>query len=176
MSRILKSLINIIYYLFIAFVVVVVLFLIGSVLPIPGNYKVFVVQSGSMEPKIKMGDIVAIKPSADYKVGEVISFGAFGKNKSPITHRIAEIKEQNGEKVFITKGDANDATDPEPVKKKDILGKVIFSLPYLGYAVDFAKKPAGFVLLVIVPAVIVIADESKNIYQEIKKKKIKNEA
>jgi len=60
------------------------------------------------------------------------------------------------------------------VSKSEIIGKVLFSVPYLGYAVDFAKKPLGFALIILVPAAIIIGDEIKKIFGEVKKKKIEN--
>ena len=165
---------KIIYYVFVAFLTVIALLLIVSVFPIPGNYKVMTVLSGSMEPAIKMGSVVVIKPQEEYKVGDVITFGSYSKTKPPITHRIYQIKEVNGKKVYITKGDANNAPDQKEVAKRDVVGKVLFSVPYLGYAVDFAKKPVGFMLIVIIPAIIIIYDEVKNIWQEIKKSSTKS--
>jgi signal peptidase len=162
---------NLIYYVLLAFVVMVAILLIFSAFPIAGNYKIFVVQSGSMAPAIKMGSLVIVKPANDYKIGDVITFGPYSRTKAPTTHRIYDIKVVNGQPVYITKGDANNAPDTREITKRDILGKVLFSIPYLGFAVAFAKKPLGFVLIVIVPAVIIIVDEIKNIYKEIKKKK-----
>jgi signal peptidase I, archaeal type len=162
---------NLIYYVLLAFVVMVAILLIFSAFPIAGNYKIFVVQSGSMAPAIKMGSLVIVKPANDYKIGDVITFGPYSRTKAPTTHRIYDIKVVNGEPRYITKGDANNAPDTREIAKRDILGKVLFSIPYLGFAVAFAKKPLGFVLIVIVPAVIIIVDEIKNIYKEIKKKK-----
>jgi signal peptidase len=162
---------NLIYYILLAFVVMVAILLIFSAFPIAGNYKIFVVQSGSMAPAIKMGSLVIVKPANDYKIGDVITFGPYSKTKAPTTHRIYDIKVVNGQPVYITKGDANNTPDTREITKRDILGKVLFSIPYLGFAVAFAKKPLGFALIVIVPAVIIIVDEVKNIYKEIKKKK-----
>lgn len=130
-----------------------------------------VVQSGSMTPAIKMGSVVMVKPVNDYKIGDVITFGPYNKTKAPTTHRIYDIKVEGSQPVYITKGDANNAPDDREITKKDIIGKVLFSIPYLGYAVAFAKKPLGFALIIIVPAAIIILDEVKNIYGEIKKKK-----
>ena len=165
-----KSL-KIIYYIVIAFIVLIAILLIVSAFPIPGNYKVLVVQSGSMVPAIKMGSIVLVKPASDYKIGDIITFGPYSKTKVPTTHRIYDMKVQGGEPIYITKGDANNAPDTREIAKTDILGKVLFSVPYLGYAVDFAKKPIGFALLIIVPAVIIIYDEIRKIFGEIKKKR-----
>jgi len=165
---------KIIYYIFLAFISIIALLLIVSVFPISGNYKLFIVQSGSMAPAIKMGSIVTVKPVNDYKIGDVISFGEVTKIKSPTTHRIHDIKVVGGEAIYITKGDANNAPDQREITKREVIGKVFLSVPYIGYAVDFVKKPVGFALIIIVPAAIIIRDEIKKIFGEIKKKKIEN--
>jgi len=168
MGRFLK----IIYWVFIGLIIAVVLLLIVSVFPITGNYKIMIVQSGSMAPAIKMGSVVMVKPADDYKIGDVITFGPYTRTKAPTSHRIYDIKVEGGNPVYITKGDANNAPDAREIKQSDILGKVLFSVPYLGFAVDFAKKPMGFALIIIVPAALIIFDEIKKIFGEIKKKKI----
>jgi len=162
---------KIIYYIFLAFIVAIALLLIVSVFPITGNYKLMIVQSGSMAPAIKMGGLVIVKPADDYKIGDVITFGPYTRTKAPTTHRIFDIKVQDGNPVYITKGDANNAPDQREISQREIVGKVLFSVPYFGYAVDFAKKPMGFALIIIVPAAIIIIDEIKKIYGEIRKKK-----
>lgn len=166
-----QKLFSVIYGIFLGVIILVALLLIFSTFNIPGNYKVLTVVSGSMEPKIKLGSVVVVKPVQDYKIGDVITFGPYSKKVSPITHRIYDIRVVNGQPVYITKGDANNALDSREVQKKEILGKVLFSVPYLGYAVDFVKKPLGFALIIIVPAILIIIDEIKKIIEEIKKKK-----
>lgn len=151
-------------------IAITALFLILSVVPIKGGYKTLVVLSGSMEPKIHTGSIVAIKPEKEYKIGDAITFGENTKTKTPTTHRIFEIKESEGVKSYITKGDANNAPDQKSVSEEEILGKVLFSVPYAGYAVAAAQKPVGFLLIVVVPAVIIIYEEAQNIKKEILKK------
>jgi len=102
---------KIIYYIFLTFIVAIALLLIISTFPITGNIKFMVVQSGSMEPKIKMGSIVMVKPVDEYKIGDVISFGEVTRTKAPTTHRVYDIKVVEGEPYYITKGDANNAPD-----------------------------------------------------------------
>jgi signal peptidase len=119
--------------------------------------------------------VVIVKPVADYKIGEVITFGPYSKTKAPTSHRIYDIKVVDGQPVYITKGDANNAPDAREIQKKDIVGKVLFFVPYMGYAVEFAKKPLGFALIIIVPAAIIIFDEIKKIIQELKIKGLKKE-
>ncbi|TSC95563.1 MAG: signal peptidase, endoplasmic reticulum-type [Parcubacteria group bacterium Athens0714_26] len=162
---------KIIYYVFLGAIAVIAILLVVSVLPITGNFKVLTVLSGSMEPVIHTGSVVVVKPSDSYKIGDIITFGEMGKTKTPITHRIYEMKVQGSQPVYITKGDANNAPDQKEITGKDIVGKVLFDVPYVGYAVETARKPLGFMLIIIVPAVIIIYDEGKKIWREIKKKK-----
>lgn len=165
---------KIIYYILTVFIGAIAVLLIGSIIPITGNYKLMVVQSGSMEPVIKMGSMVVVKPSEDYKIGDMISFMNRVEREESITHRIIDLEVIEGESFYITKGDANEDPDPRRVAKTEIIGKVLFSIPYFGYAVDFAKKPLGFALIIILPAAIIIFDEARKIYEEIKKKPAKN--
>lgn len=128
--------------------------------------KVFIVQSGSMEPAIATGSIVVTLPQKYYRVGEVVTFTLSPTGKNLVTHRIVSI---SGEGEFTTKGDANEDADTQIVKSESIVGKTFISIPYLGYAANFAKNPKGFILLVIVPATIVIYEEIKNLKKEITK-------
>ncbi|MBU1102158.1 signal peptidase I [Patescibacteria group bacterium] len=175
-----KKIFKAIYYVFIACIALIALLLVFSVFPITGNYKVLIVQSGSMAPAIKTGSVVIVKPVSDYKIGDVITFGQIAKTKAPTSHRIYDIKVENGNPIYITKGDANNAPDAKEVQKSEIIGKVLFSVPYAGYAVDAAKKPAGFALIIVVPAAIIVGDEIKKIIYEAKKirksKDLKSEA
>jgi len=67
----------------------------------------------------------------------------------------------------------HDSTDIVLVNKKDVIGKVVFSVSFIGYIIDFAKKPLGFILLVVLPAIYIGYGEVVKIVKEVKK--IKNE-
>jgi len=159
------------YYLFLGFIVSIALLLVFSAIPIPGNFKTMIVTGGSMEPAIKMGSIVVVKPVEDYKINDVITFQGRGE-RDFTTHRIVEMRVEGGRPIYITQGDANNAPDMREVRASEVKGKVLFSIPYLGYVIDFAKKPIGFALIIIIPAAVIISDEVKKIYNEIKKKNI----
>lgn len=128
----------------------------------------YVVMSGSMEPAIPVGSIVVSKPQTTYAIGDVITFRS-GTGTETITHRIASINPGADEVSYTTRGDANEQTDIRPVIKSMVVGSTIASIPYLGYAVDFAKHPYGFILLVIVPATIVVYEELKTLMAELAK-------
>jgi signal peptidase len=151
----------------------VCLVLIGSLLlltafPAPGiNLDARVVQSGSMEPAITTGSVIFILPAKEYVVDDIITY-RMNEQETPTTHRVVDIDEETG--TFITKGDANTSNDMGRVKKENIIGSVRFHIPFLGYVINFAKQPLGFFLLVILPAIIISADEVKKIIQEVKKK------
>ena len=160
---------KILSYVLGALVAIVALLLIVSTFPIKGNYQLLIVQSGSMEPAIKTGSIVIVKPALTYQVGDVITFGAVSKTKIPTTHRIIEIRRQGGRPVYVTKGDANEGEDAQEVPARRVIGKVFFDVPFLGYALAAAKRPVGFAVLIIIPALLLLFGEAKNIFLEIKK-------
>ncbi len=163
------------YYIIVGLLCLIAVFLIISILPITGNFKVLTVLSGSMEPNIHTGSVVIVKPAKEYKIGDVITFGPYTKIETPTTHRIQDIKVQGGQETYITKGDANESSDVKEITKKDVIGKVWFSVPLFGYIVAFVRKPIGFMILIIVPALAIIIDEVRKITIELKKKKIKPE-
>ncbi|MDD4830554.1 MAG: signal peptidase I [Candidatus Pacebacteria bacterium] len=153
------------------FFVLVILLLVASLFPIPGNVKLFTVLSGSMEPAIRTGSVVAIKPANEYGIGDIITFGEISRTSVPTTHRIKDIKIDNGKTLYITKGDANNAEDQSPVSKESISGKVFFTIPFLGYGLAAIRHPIGFLLILIIPAGIIIYDQVKVILSETKKEK-----
>jgi signal peptidase len=164
---------KIIYYAFLTALALIAALLVVSVLPITGNIKFLVVQSGSMEPTIKTGSLVVIKPAGDYKIGDIITFGQITRTKTPTTHRIVEMKVIDSNPVYITKGDANNGPDQKEISQKEILGKLLLRVPYIGYAVAAARTKIGFALIIIIPALAIIVEETIKIKNEISKGKNK---
>src|SRR3989344_7094007 len=111
---------KILSYIFGTIVAVIAILLIISSFPITGNYKLFIVQSGSMEPEILTGSVVVVKPSSSYKIGDIITFGPVPKGKLPTTHRIVESRTENNLTFYSTKGDANISKDAKEALSKDI--------------------------------------------------------
>lgn len=106
--------------------------------------------SGSMEPAIKTGSLALVKnvPVSTLTVGDVIAFRPEDRSIG-IAHRIIEINNENGEKAFTTKGDANNSPDAEPyVARTTQIGKIFFSLPYMGYLFTFLQTKDGFLIMV----------------------------
>ncbi|WP_379158103.1 signal peptidase I SipW [Paenibacillus sp. sgz5001063] len=124
------------------------------------GYEIKSVLSGSMEPGIQTGSIVALKPGGDmtrFKKGDVITF--LSEGNILITHRIvdASAKNANGEVIYHTKGDNNDAADMTPVSSGNIVAEYTgVTVPYIGYAMNFAASKAGSVVLMIVPGLLLL--------------------
>jgi signal peptidase len=103
--------------------------------------KPFLVPSGSMVPIINPGDVVLIAPvqTAAIKVGEIIEYRNVKENIN-IVHRVIAITGDAPNIFFITKGDANNAPDPDPVSTQAILGREIFVIPKIGWVSVAVKK------------------------------------
>lgn len=114
------------------------------------GYQSFLVQSGSMEPAIMTGDVIVVKSELEYKKNNVVTF----KDSSShiVTHRIMEIKDAR----VVTKGDANRSTDNGNIALNQILGKVVFIIPRLGFLIVFSKSLTGLILLVFLPILFLI--------------------
>lgn len=124
------------------------------VLLIPGFFGIrpYVVYSGSMEPGIRTGAVVFTKEGTfSPKEGDIITFH---NADTVVTHRV--IKNKDG--ICTTKGDANKNEDPVPVRESQIIGRVVFNLPYLGYVIHFLKARIPFAAVCIAAGLSVIFD------------------
>jgi len=163
MKKVLKILENIIF----SFLILIALLIVVSLLPIKNNYKIYVVMSGSMEPKIKTGSLIFSQPVNDYQVDDIITFKSENSNtKDTTTHRIIEKNVENDEVEYTTKGDANNSNDQETVNKEQIVGKYVWGVPFLGYLIGYIQTLPGLILIVVIPATIIIYEEARKIKVE----------
>lgn len=141
-------------------------FLLFAILPLEGNFKLLVVQSGSMEPAVPLGSLVLVVPKNEYLPGDIVTFTPSDKDKDKyVTHRLAEYATETFGLVYKTKGDANKTADQALVPIEQILGKVFLTIPHIGTLAHRLQTPLGFILVVIVPATIVVYEELKKVYQ-----------
>ncbi|MBI3619601.1 signal peptidase I [Candidatus Roizmanbacteria bacterium] len=162
--KIFKSVFNLLSWVFIGLFILLVVFTVGSNTNILGGYKSYLVQSGSMEPTIMIGDIIIDHKPTQYVKNDVITF--VDKEQRIVTHRIIGVSAGNNELQITTKGDANRAEDGDQIGEKNIIGKVIFIVPKLGYLVAFTKSLPGFILLVLGPIAIIIFDEITKVFSK----------
>ncbi|MEA2056711.1 MAG: signal peptidase I [Patescibacteria group bacterium] len=182
--KLFKKIFNYIYIVIVLVIVTLAIATAFSVIEAPGGMRVFVVQSGSMEPSIKTGSLVLVAAQDEYQKDDVITFKrdlkvSLKDANSTATHRVIEVKDDEGRATFTTKGDANNTPDSEDVEIARVLGKVLLSVPLLGKIVAFTKTQTGFIALIVIPATILIYSEINSIKNEViklikKKKKIKD--
>ena len=103
------------------------------------------VLSGSMEPTYHTGSLIYVKPCApeDVQVGDAITF-VLNEDLDVVTHRVISIDAEN--EHFYTQGDANDAPDGAPVYFKNLIGRPVFTIPYLGFVSHWVSNPPGMYL------------------------------
>lgn len=162
---------NLPYLLVIAFIGILVFFLVqsrltGGVPKIAGKH-MYMVTSGSMSPAIRTGSVIFVRPEKAKNIspGDIITFRGMNAERILTTHRVMEIVEDaSGNISFITRGDANNVNDPEPIKSESLIGKVVFSISNLGYLLGFARTKPGIILFVFIPATAIIIWEFYNIY------------
>ena len=57
------------------------------------------------------------------------------------------------------------------MKKENVIGKAILTIPYIGYIGYFVRTLIGFILLIVIPATLLIIMEIRKIIKELKKSK-----
>lgn len=117
------------------------------------GYQIYTVVSGSMEPEIPVGSLIFIQESApeDAMERDVVAFYGADDGQSIITHRVVENKTLMGE--LITKGDANESNDMNPVPYRNYIGKARLSVPILGYIAGFLAETPGKITAALLIAV-----------------------
>lgn len=140
------------------------------------GWRVDAVLSGSMEPQLKTGAVVITRPiePESVVVGDIITFRTTTVGENLISHRVIGI-EENSPLYFHTKGDVNDDPDPFTVPAQNVVGKICFHIPFLGYATQFLKTFWGFLFALLIPGLIIIVMEVMNIRKVFTSEKIAKE-
>ncbi len=117
------------------------------------GFRFYVVTTGSMSPAIPVGSVCVVNrntPFSEIRAGDVISFRT--GDRMLVTHRAVRIEEEG----IITKGDANNSEDA-PVTEETYLGKIVLSIPKLGYAAAFLRSTAGIVTVSMLAVILLIS-------------------
>jgi signal peptidase I len=125
-----------------------------------GGYRPVVVYSGSMEPELGVGSVALVKsvPSASIGVGDVITFADPYQPSRLVTHRVVETVERpEGGLAYRTKGDANAHRDPWTIALPAQAGRTTVDVPYVGYALWYAKTREARTLLIVLVAVLTLS-------------------
>lgn len=134
-------------------VVIFAVFLMGSRLM---GMQVFNVISGSMEPTYSVGDLLYVKTvdPDSVKVGDPITF-VLNEDLVVATHRVVKVDREN--RLFTTKGDANETEDAMPVHFNNLVGVPVFAIPLLGYVSAYIQNPPGMYVAIALGAALLLA-------------------
>ena len=117
--------------------------------PLAFDARPLVVLSGSMEPALRTGDVSVVHSIAplDARPGDIVTFRDPDNAERLITHRVRAMQVQGDAVVFRTRGDANNVSERWRVPATGEIGRVIYRIPKLGWALAYARSKGLFVLL-----------------------------
>jgi signal peptidase len=118
----------------------------------------YVLRSGSMAPTIDTGDVEVARPISplEARVGDIITFRDSKWGNRLVSHRARAIQRVGDNVNFITQGDANTGREHWSVPVSGTIGRVVYRIPKLGWAVAVIGTPAGRVGLIVLPAVLLM--------------------
>lgn len=129
-------------------------------IPLPFSLNSFVVLTKSMEPALPVGSLVYVRKAQAYSRGDIVTF----KNSAGqvVTHRVID----DSLNSYLTKGDANIASDEEVITSKEVIGKSFFVVPFIGGIILFMKSIQGFLLITFLPLALFISYEILKLKKE----------
>lgn len=138
------------------------------------GYTPYTILSGSMEPTYHVGSLIYVKKvdTSTLEVGDPITFAL--SEDTIATHRIVEVvpDEEDASVIrFRTKGDANETVDGTLVHYKNVLGKPVFTIPYLGYVADYIQHPPGMYTAIAAGVILLLLVFVPDMFDDEKKKK-----
>ncbi len=115
------------------------------------------VPSGSMEPNLRVGDLVVIQGVDSHLItnGTIIVFyvpGHYGEDSYRIVHRVINVVQVGDQPAFETKGDNNPVSDFyrwQYIPADHVVGRVVARVPYLGLVAMKMREPLGIALIVV---------------------------
>ncbi len=131
--------------------------LVTVILPLVLGAHTYTVLTGSMRPGMPPGTLIAVRetPFDQIRVGHVVTYQLHSGEPTVVTHRVVGTSTTAaGERMLLTRGDANTADDP-PVREEQMRGRVVLALPYLGYpGVLFGGQERGALIAAVGVAVV----------------------
>ena len=140
-------------------------------------FSVYTIVSGSMEPTIKVYDVIIntkVNDPKDVKVNDVITFTSTSdiSNGKTVTHRVIGVREMDdGSTCYVTRGDNNTTEDPSCATYSNVIGKVSAVVPGLGKIQFFLASKFGWLLIIVIPALYIIIKDLLKLFKMSRNKK-----
>ena len=149
-------------------IILVVMILIMFVPKLLG-WQNLAVLSGSMEPNIPVGSMIIVKDvnPKELETGDVITFRV--SDSTLVTHRVVENNKDTQE--IVTKGDANEDNDGNPVSYANVVGELFISIPLLGYLSIYMQSILGIAILCGVVFILLLLNFLPDIFEKDKSAK-----
>lgn len=136
-------------------IIVALLLIVGAVLALKfvSHAEMRAVLTGSMEPELPVGSLLIILPAPydEIQIGDDITF-VRDQNLTLVTHRVIEKDDES--QTITTQGIANNVPD-SPTRYANVVGKVVFDIPYAGYFVIWTSELKGRVICGIIIVALV---------------------
>jgi len=123
--------------------------------------------TGSMEPAISPGDVVIVEqisPRAA-QVGDIVTFRDPEDQAKMLTHRVVSVRRAGSHLWFVTQGDANNTEEHWRVSADGQIGRVVYTVPWVGHIAVFAGTKLGWGLLVGIPLLLLAGEELLRIWR-----------
>ncbi len=172
-KKILSVLQKVLIVVFILIMVNVLIMRVKGQTPNIFGYSLYIIVTPSMEPELKVGDIILSKKINDYsdlELHDVVTYkGLEGSYKGKIiTHQIIEIIEEEGHYSFITQGTKEGAPIDPKIDESQLISKMLFEIPLLGSIITFLSNRIVFFFVIIIPLAVMLVLEFKNFVKILK--------
>lgn len=169
-KKVFKIILDVVVWIFVVFAVIVTMLAFAAQanedgIPTIGGKCILTVQSDSMNPTFREGDIIigqrlTLEEATSLKKDDIISYRTRINGVDVInTHRIYEVKTgDNGAVSYVTKGDnaeTNVAVDEGEIMPAYIVAQYTGTrIPVLGKVLSFLQQPTGFLVCIVLPLVL----------------------
>ena len=124
-----------------------------------------------MGSALPTGSVAVVRSVAtsDIGAGDIIAYLTPDNERTIVAHRVLEVNDEEGSVTFKTAGDENHNPDRNAISSANVMGRVLFYIPFLGYLGNFLRQPIGYGLIIGLPSIAVVLYEIRKVKYAIKR-------